>query len=96
MLSEVIGVPKHVTLGTLNGGYLHDLLHSPRQLMVVSTRSTNTESLERMQGDARHIAERTSSRRPENVVSTVLLRSQAESEGRLEQSLDSTETELLG
>lgn len=94
MLVDVIGVPKVVSTGTLYGGYLHDLLHSPLQLMVMSARSGNTESLERLQGQARNIAEATSSRRPNDIAATVLLRSQAEAEGRLQRSLDDTESQL--
>ena len=49
LIKNVLHEPKHVSLGSLYGGYLHDLLRSPVQVMAVSFRSTNTESLERLQ-----------------------------------------------
>ena len=68
-----------MSVGTLYGGYLHGLLHSPQQL-AVSLSSTDSENLERLQGQARHIAEATTSRRPAEIVKMVLLWLQAESE----------------
>ena len=84
--------PKHVSLGSLNGGYLQDLLHSPVQLMAVSLRSTTTESLERLQGTARRIGENVTSCRPADVPPTVIIRTQPEAEGRLKSNSDSSQT----
>ena len=82
LLREIIQVPKTISLGALYGGYLHGLLHSPLQFAVVSLSSTDTETLERQQGQSRTIAQAVSSRRPSEVVPTVLLRVQAEMERR--------------
>ena len=80
LLVEVVGEPKAISLGSLFGSYLHDLLHSADQLAVISLSSTNTEILERLQGQARKIAEATSSRRANEVILNTLLRIQAEGE----------------
>ena len=80
LMQQVIGEPKAISLGTLYGGYLHGLLHSPTQLAVVSLSSTNAEALERQQGQTRAIATSTTSRRPREIVSSILIRVQAETE----------------
>ena len=62
------------SLDRLYGGYLHNMTHSPDQLMLVSLRSTNTEALERGQGQAKAITLATSSRHPEDVACNMILR----------------------
>ena len=77
LLKQVCSKPK-MTLDRLYGGYLHGLLHTPQQLMIVSLRSCNTEALERFQGISRAISEATSSRRPQEVAKNAVVRLQAE------------------
>ena len=94
LIQQIIEQPKSLSVGALYRGYLHDLLHSPLQMMVVSPSSTCTEVLERLQGQTRRIAEATTSRRPNEIVPTVLLRMQAETENKLTSSLLDTESQL--
>ena len=84
LIQEVIGEPKSISLGALYGGYLHGLLHSPVQLAVISLSSSNTEAIERQQSQTRAIATATTSRRPNEIVSSVMIRVQAETERALE------------
>ena len=93
-MQEVLQEPKSLSLGSLYGGYLHGLLHAPLQLMVTSLRSTNTESLERLQGTARRIGETVTSRRPAEVPPAVMIRTQAETEGSLDEESECPETEI--
>ena len=93
-LHELFKSLNTVTLGTLYGGYFHNVLHSPLQLMLVSLRSTNTENLERLQRTARRIGKTITSRRASEVPRTVRPRGQAELKGELHQATEKKETGL--
>ena len=80
LLRELVQVPQSMSPGTMYGGYIHGLLHSPAVLAVTSLQSINTETLERLQGQAKKIGEDTTSRRPNDIVPTVMVRLQAELE----------------
>ena len=73
----------------LFGVYLHDLVvHAPNQYEMVCLRSTNAESQERLFSQAKHISLRATSRKPENVLPTILLSLQArEKLGDMQQSI---------
>ena len=75
---DLIGSPKEETATSFYGAYLHDLIiHAPPQYELVCLRSTNAESQERLFSQAKHISLRATSRKPENVLPTILLSMQA-------------------
>ena len=58
--------------------YFHDLVvHAPPQYQIVCLRSTNAESTERL---FKHISQRATNRKPDNVLSTILLSMPAKEE----------------
>ena len=67
-------VPSPKAINKVYGGYSHNVLHSPDQLMLTSLRSANTEALERIQGQAKAITLQTSSRQPQEVARNIMLR----------------------
>ncbi len=70
--------PKTQTRDKLYGTYFHDLLvHAPTQFQMVCLRSTNAESTERLFSQIKHISQRATNRKPDNVVATILLSMQA-------------------
>ena len=59
---------------TLFGLYLHSLSnHAAEQYELVCMRSLNTENQERLFGQSRRIAERTSNKHPSNVITSILM-----------------------
>ncbi len=75
---HLIPTPREQTQQRLFGVYLHDLVvHAPPQYELVSLRSTNSESQERLFSQAKHISLRATNRKPENVLPTILLSMQA-------------------
>lgn len=75
---HLIPNPKEQTQQRFFGVYLHDLVvHAPSQYELVSLRSTNCESQERLFSQAKHISLRATNRKPENVLPTILLSMQA-------------------
>ena len=75
---DLIGTPKEITSTRFYGVYLHDLIvHAPPQYQVVCLRSTNSESQERLFSQAKHISQRNTNRKPENVLPNILLSLQA-------------------
>ena len=78
LCSELIPKPKTQARDRLYGAYFHDLVvHAPPQYQIVCLRSTNTESTEREFSQIKHIGLKATNRRPENVLTTVLLSMQA-------------------
>ena len=75
---ELIPNPITQTREKLYGAYFHDLIvHAPPQYQIVSLRSTNTESTERQFSQVKHIGLKATNRKPENVLTAVLLGMQA-------------------
>ena len=71
--------PKETSYEKFFGLYLHSLVvHAPRQYEIVCLKSVNTENQERIFQQAKHIAEETTNRRPENVIPSILIRLQAQ------------------
>ncbi len=78
---KLIPTPKTQSREKFYGIYLHDLVvHSPLQYQMVSLRSTNAESTERLFSQIKHISHRATNRKPENVLTTILLSLQAKEE----------------
>ena len=74
----VLPEPKSISREKLFGSYLHDLgCHASEQYQIMCLRSVNAECEERLFGQAKAIALRTSSRKPENVITNIFLRLQA-------------------
>ena len=70
--------PKSISRKKLFGSYLHDLgCHASEQYQIMCLRSVNAECEERLFGQAKAIALRTPSRKPENVITNIFLRLQA-------------------
>ena len=70
--------PKEISYEKFFGLYLHSLfVHAPRQYEIVSLRSINTENQERMFQQIKQIALKCTNRKPENIITTLLLRIQA-------------------
>ncbi len=70
--------PKEISYDKLFGLYLHSLaVHAPRQYEIVCLRSVNTENQERLFQQAKQIATRCTNRKPDNVITEVLVRIQA-------------------
>ena len=88
MLSVIIH-PKISNSNPFFGQYLHNLVvHAPPQYELVCMHSTNAESQERLFSQAKHISQRATNRKPENVVPTILLSLQArQKSGEVQQSL---------
>ena len=75
---QLLSTPKFQTATHFFGQYLHNLVvHAPPQYELVCMRSTNAESQERLFSQAKHISQRATNRKPENVVPTILLSLQA-------------------
>lgn len=75
---ELIPSPKE---DKLYGVYFHDLcVHAPLQYQMVCLRSTNAESSEQLFSQIKHISERATNRKPENVLTSILLSMQAKEE----------------
>ena len=70
--------PKVLTREKLYGVYFHDLVvHAPPQYQLVCLRSTNAESTERLFSQIKHISQQATNRKPDNVLTTILLSMQA-------------------
>ena len=70
--------PKLQSRTHLFGIYLHDLVvHAPSIYSLVCMQSTNAESQERLFSQAKHIGLKATSRKPENVLPTILICMQA-------------------
>ena len=70
--------PKHQSRSHFFGIYLHDIVvHASYIFQQVCLRSTNGESQERLFSQAKHIGLKATSRKPENVLPTILLCMQA-------------------
>ena len=70
--------PKEITYEKLFGLYLHSIVvHAPLQYEIVCLKSVNTENQERLFQQAKSIASKCSNRKPDNVISAVILRLQA-------------------
>ena len=75
---DLIPNPKEQTRQKLYGVYLHDLVtHAPTQYQIICLRSTNAESTERLFSQVKHISLKATNRKPDNVLTTVLLSMQA-------------------
>ena len=78
LCSKLFTTTKSITRRKLFGSYLHDLsTHAALQYEIVCLRSTNTENQEQIFQQAKHIAERTTNRQPDNVITNILVRLQA-------------------
>ena len=78
---QLIPTPKTQSRERFYGIYLHDLVvHAPMQYQMVCLRSTNAESTERLFSQIKHISQRATNRKPDNVLTTVLLSLQAKEE----------------
>lgn len=76
---DLIPIPKEQTRDKLYGTYLHDLVvHGPSQYQMMCLRSANAESTERLFSQVKHVSMRATNRKPDNVLTTVLLSMQAE------------------
>ena len=70
--------PKDITYDKLFGLYLHSLVvHAPIQYEILCLRSVNTENQERLFQQAKQIANKCTSRKPNSVITEVLIRIQA-------------------
>ena len=70
-----------VSRGTFFGLYLHALCkHAPEQYELVCLKSVNTENQERMFGQSRLIAEHTTNRHPDNIITSILMHMQVKNE----------------
>jgi hypothetical protein len=75
---DLIPIPKEQTQDKLYGTCLHDLVvHGPRQYQMMCLRSANAESTERLFSQVKHVSMRATNRKPDNVLTTVLLSMQA-------------------
>ena len=81
--------PKLQSRSHFFGIYLHDLVvHAPPIYQEVCLRSTNAESQERRFSQAKHIGLKSTNRKPENVLPTILMCMQArQSVGDCQQSI---------
>ena len=78
---ELIPNPNAQARDRLYGTYFHDLVvHAPIQYQMVCLRSTNAESTERLFSQIKHISLRATNRKPDNVLTTVLLSMQVKEE----------------
>ena len=69
------------------------MVHAPPQYELVCMRSTNAESQERLFSQAKHISQRATNRKTENVLPTIMLSLQArQKSGEVQQSLKKQET----
>ena len=75
---QLLAIPRFQTATHFYGQYLHNLVvHGPPQYELVCMRSTNAQSQERLFSQAKHISQRTTNRKPENVLPTITLGLQA-------------------
>ena len=78
LCSYFLSNPRLQTQQHLFGVYVHDLVvHAPPIFQLVCLCSTNAESQERLFSQAKHIGLKTTSRKPENTLATILLCMQA-------------------
>ena len=78
LCKSLFPTPKEISYEKLFGLYLHSLaVHAPRQYEIVCLRSVNTENQERLFQQAKQIASRCTNRKPDNVITEVLVRIQA-------------------
>ena len=69
---------KNVTWEAFLGTYLHSLVcHAPKQYELICLRSVNTENQERLFQQAKAIAKNCSNRKPNNVITSIVLSLQA-------------------
>ena len=81
LCKDLLSAPDKVTKTRMFGHYVHALMaHLPTQLELACLRSLNAESQERLFGQARAIAEKSTNHQPDNVIPQVMLRLQAKQE----------------
>ena len=65
-------------------------MHAPSQYQIVCLRSTNAdESTERLFSQIKHISQRATNRKPDNVLTTILLSMQAKEETSMNSTISS-------
>ena len=80
---DLFRAPEKIRKSKMFGHYLHAITaHMPTQLELACLRSLNTESQERLFGQARSIAETCTNHHPDNVIPQIMLRLQAKQEQR--------------
>ena len=78
---DLLSTPKNMSKTKMFGHYVHALTaHLPTQLELACLRSLNTESEERLFGQARTIAESCTNHHPDNVIPQIMLCLQAKQE----------------
>ena len=78
LLRELVPWPKQITKRKLYGVYLHAItVHAPPLFEIISLKSVNAEHEERLFGQAKAIATKTTNRKPETTVPNILLHLQA-------------------
>ncbi len=78
LCKSLFPTPKEISYDKLFGLYLHSpAVHAPRQYEILCLRSVNTENQERLFQQAKQIATRCTNRKPDNVITEVLIRIQA-------------------
>ena len=83
LCKDLLSAPEKVSKTKMFGHYIHALTaHLPTQLELACLRSLNTESQERLFGQARAIAETCTNHHPDNVIPQIMLRLQAKQEQR--------------
>ena len=83
LCKDLLSSPKNISKSRMFGHYVHAITaHLPTQLELTCLRSLNTESEERLFGQARKIAELCTNHHPDNVIPQIMLRLQAKQEQR--------------
>ena len=83
LCKDLLSTPKNISKSRMFGHYVHAITaHLPTQLELTCLRSLNTESEERLFGQARKIAESCTNHHPDNVIPQIMLRLQAKQEQR--------------
>lgn len=78
---DLLSTPAKISKGKMFGHYSHAMTaHLPTQLELACLRSLNTESQERLFGQARGIAEACTNHHPDNIIPHVMLRLQVKQE----------------
>ena len=81
LCKDLLSQPEKISKGKMFGHYVHALTaHTPTQLELACLRSLNSESQERLFGQARAIAETCTNYHPDNVIPQIMLRLQAKQE----------------
>lgn len=83
LCKDLFSSPERISKAKMFGHYLHALTaHLPTQMEIACLRSLNTESQERLFGQARQIAETCTNHHPDNIIPQVMVRLQAKQEQR--------------